>query len=217
MKRMLNRPSGVELMNFFDQAAGDAERIAATGRIRGQFQFQRPTMPLEDMRPGDAVIIDLHDNGIENGRVIYDVRRKIASDPRAIPVTYVIWENHNIVMFKILPQPLPRPQVPWLRIVPEELFTKAGGLLIHREEGVFELRYARINNQNIYRLWLKKAQTDDIELSIKQYENGVATEAVIAFGNGLFPAYSVKPGTMFEFSIPGGMPSKIEANVYNVK
>ena len=217
LKRMLNRPSGVELMNFFDQAAGDAERIAATGRIRGQFQFQRPTVPLEDMRPGDAVIIDLHDNGIENGRAISDVRRKIASDPRAIPVTYVIWENHTIVMFKILPQPLPRPQVPWLRPVAEELFAKAGGLLIHREEGVWELRYARINNQNIYRLRLEKAQTDDVELSIKQHEKQNIAEAVIAFGNGLFPAYAVAPGTMFEFSIPGGMPSRIEVNVYNVK
>ena len=217
LKRMLNRPSGVELMNFFDQAAGNAERIAATGRIRGQFQFQRPTAPLEDIRPGDAVIIDLHDNGIEDGRAISAVRRKLAADMRVVPVTYVIWENHTIVMFRVLPQPHPRPAVPWLRTVPEELFSKAGGLLIHREEGVWELRYARINDKNTYRLHLKKAQTDDIELSIKQYENGVATEAVIAFGNGLFPAYSVPPGTMFEFVLPGGVLNKVEVNVYNIK
>ncbi len=217
LKRMLNRPSGVELMNFFDQAAGNAERIAATGRIRGQFQFQRPTVPLKDIRPGDAVIIDLHDHGIEDGRAISAVRRKLAADMRVVPVTYVIWENHTIVMFKVLGQPHPRPTVPWLRPVPEELFTKGGGLLIHREEGVWELRYARINNKNTYRLRLEKAQTDDIELSIKQYENGIATEAVIAFGNGLFPAYSVPPGTMFEFVLPGGVLNKVEVNVYNIK
>ncbi len=217
LKRLMNRPSGVEVMNFFDQAAGNAKRIAATGRIRGQFQFQRPTAPLTDIRPGDAVIIDLHDKGIEDGKRISALRKKLAADLRAVPVTYAIWKNHTIVMFRILPQPVPRPAVPWLRPVPEEIFAKAGGRSVLRKDGDFELRYARIKDKNVYRLYLKKAQSEDIELSIRQSNKTDTTEAVIAFGNGLFPAYSVKPGTMFEFALPGGVPEKVKVNVYYVK
>ena len=217
LKRIMDRPSGVTLINFFDQAAGKAERIAATGRIRGQFQFMRPTVALKDMRPGDAVIIDLHDKGIEDAKELSALRKKLIADARTVPVTYAIWKNHTIAMFRILETPVARPAVPWLRQVPEAVFAKAGGRLVYRQNGVWELRFARINDKNVYRLLLQKEQTEDIELSIRQSEANNVTEVVIAFGNGLFPAYSVKPGTMFEFVLPGGAPRDIGVNVYNIK
>ena len=217
LKKVLARPDGRELIGFFDQAAGQSERIVATGRLRGQFQFIRPTASIkESLRPGDAVLLDLHDNGIEIGREVSAFRRKLAADKRVVPVTYVIWENHTIVMFRVLNREVTLPGVPWLRQIPEKSFVRAGKLLRTTEN--YEFRYAKINNRNVYRFLLKKICMNDIEFVIQQKErSGNESVAVVSFGNGLFPAYSVKPGTMFEFALPGENVTDIAAQIYEIK
>lgn len=214
LKQVMDRPSAADLVDFFNRAAGRSERIIATGRMRGQFQFIRPTASVKSgYRPGDAVILDLHDGMIENEAEVLALRRKLVADRRAVPVTYAIRGNHTMVMFRILPQEVGIPGVPWLRQMPEELFARCGRL-VHREKDDYELRYVRLEGRHIYLCRLCRALDHDLEFTVIQREGErKQTEAVVLFGNGLFPAYSVPPGTVFEFAIPGEGVTEISAFV----
>lgn len=217
VENILNRPNGAGMISFFDQHAGESARVIATGRIRGQFQFTRPTGAIgKEYRPGDVIILDLHDNGIEDSSKLSEFRRRIAADRRVIPVSYLIWENHTIVMFRVGEKESVPPTVPWLYPVAEKDFVKVGIPLKSTDE--YELRYLGIKGKNLYRFLLKKRCENDIEFVIRQHtSSGEKMTAVISFGNGLFPAYTVKPGTAFGFILPGGMLNRIEVSVYNIK
>lgn len=213
-RRVVNCPDAREMITFLDKAAGGAERIVSTGRIRGQFQFMRPTAAIkENYRPGDAIILDLHDNGIENGQEIARLRRKIAADRRVVPVTYLVWQNRTIVMFRVLPEAFFLPPVPWMYPAEKSNFFRAG-VIIRKVPGEYELRYLRIGDRNIYRFMLDRVMDKDVEITVRQHgKDGTYNDHVVLFGNGLFPAYTVRRGTVFEFTAPGEMPERIAAMV----
>ena len=217
LKKILNRPSGIAMVDFLDRAAGDAGRMIATGRIRGQFQFSRESVSLKNSyRPGDVIILDLHDNGVENGGDVAAFRRKLAADRRVVPVTYVIWENHTIVMFKVLPQEVVLPPIPWLRQQPETEFDKFG-TLIDIPVKYCKLRALYHNGQMIYRAMLMENSSLDIEFALNhKFADGSTKAVAVRFGNGLFPAYSAKPGTVFEFTVPCPPPQSIGGNIYKI-
>lgn len=200
----MERPDGRGLINCFDQAARGAKRIVATGRLRGQFQFMYPTaFYYNGYRPGDVILLDLHDSAFDLPEDLEKFRRLLAADRRVVPVLHFIWENHTFVMFRVLEKAVNLPPVGWLRPLGQADFARAGGV-IRSDRDEYELRYALINGKNVYRARLNKAVDQDIEFTIWQRDiRGGESEAVVLFGNGLFPAYSVKPGTVFEFIIPG--------------
>lgn len=211
--RLMERPDGRGLINYFDQAAQGAKRIVATGRLRGQFQFMYPSaFYYNGYRPGDVILLDLHDSAFDRPDELEKFRRQLAADRRVVPVLHFIWENHTIVMFRVLDKAVELPGIGWLRPVADADFARAGGM-VRSDGGEYELRYALINGKNVYRVRLNKAVGQDIEFSIWQRDiRGGESEAVVLFGNGLFPAYSVKPGTMFEFVIPGLPAERIRVN-----
>ena len=80
----------------------------------------------------------------------------------------------------------------------------------------FEMRFARVPGGNVYRVMVKEKLKRDLEFSFRFVDkNGnQIKEALIRFGNGLFPADMVRPGTVFEFTIPLDVPA---AHRYSVR
>ena len=216
--RIMSRPDAGEMLDFITGAAGSFKRVIASSRLRGHFQFPFADGDIKtDFAPGDVIIIDLHDPLIDRPEDVEHLRQKIAADKRAVPVTFCIWENHTIVMFKILQQEVNLPPIPWLRQLPETEFSRSGTLL-DIPVNFCKLRAFYHNGQMIYRAMLTEKTDQDIEFALlHKFPDGSNKEAVIRFGNGLFPAYTVKPGTVFEFAVPCSRPQSISGNIYKIQ
>ncbi len=216
--RILSRPDGGEMLDFITGAAGAFNRVIATSRIRGHFQFSSVDCDIRtDYAPGDVIILDLHDRLIDRQEYVETLRQKIAADKKVVPVTYCIWENHTIVMFKVLPQEVILPPIPWLQVQPEAEFDKFG-TLIDIPVKYCKLRALYHNGQMIYRAMLMENSSLDIEFALNhKFADGSTKAVAVRFGNGLFPAYTAKPGTVFEFTVPCPPPQSIGGNIYKVE
>ena len=215
--RILSRPDGGEMLDFITGAAGAFNRVIATSRIRGHFQFSSVDCDIRtDYAPGDVIILDLHDRLIDRQEYVETLRQKIAADKKVVPVTYCIWENHTIVMFKVLPQEVILPPIPWLQVQPEAEFDKFG-TLIDIPVKYCKLRALYHNGQMIYRAMLMENSSLDIEFALNhKFADGSTKAVAVRFGNGLFPAYTAKPGTVFEFTVPCPPPRSIGGNIYKI-
>ncbi len=215
--RILSRPDGSQMLDFVTSAIGSFKRIIATSRIRGHFQFSSVDCNINtNYAPGDVIVLDLHDPLIDHQEDIETLRKKIAADRKVVPVTYCIWENHTIVVFKVLPQEVILPQIPWLRRQSETEFDKFG-TPIDIPVKYCQLRALYYNGQMIYRAMLKENCTQDIEFALNhKFADGSSKAVAVRFGNGLFPAYTAKPGTVFEFTVPCPPPQSIGGNIYKI-
>ena len=161
---------------------------------------------------GDVIILDLHDTGIEGSSGIESFRRRIAADKRVVPVTYCVWENHTIVMFKVFPQAVALPGMPFIGNMSAVEFAKFGAEfpIQHKE---LSMRGFYHNGSNIYRVRINQILDRDIDINLKLDYSGSAKEVVIRFGNGIVPAFTAPVGTVFEFAVPGDRPEQQAVNI----
>lgn len=219
LKNLLARRDGKEMIGFLTTAVEQvkAERILTTGKLRCQLQFAYIVKHYTAAyRPGDIILLDLHDTGMEGNAGIEALRKSLIKDRRVMPVTYCIWENHSIVMFKVMAQPAKRPPLPFLGMINETDFVKFGREFPIPEKSV-SLRGIYHNGRNIYRVRINKAVKDDFDIMLKLENGSTAKEVVVRFANGLVPAYAVGEETVFEFSVPGNLPEKQFADIVFIK
>ena len=104
----------------------------------------------------------------------------------------------------------------WLSQQPETEFNKFG-TLIDIPVKYCKLRALYYNGQMIYRAMLKENCTQDIEFALNhKFADGSSKAVAVRFGNGLFPAYTAKPGTVFEFTVHCPPPQSIGGNIYKI-
>lgn len=219
LKNLMARADGREMVVFLTKAVEQvrAERILATGKLRCQLQFYYPVRGCtEPFRHGDVILLDLHDTGMGGTAQIKDLRERIMKDKRVIPVTYCVWENHTIVMFKVMGHPGNWPPLPFLGVVKETDFAKFGNAFPIPDKSI-SLRGIYHNGRNIYRVRINKRVKDDFDIMLKLESAGMTKEVIVRFANGLLPASAVGEGTVFEFSVPGNLPEKQFADIVFIK
>lgn len=199
---ILNRKKADKLTSFIRESIGEnPHRLIATSRIRGFFQFEYPSYGINTpYESGDIIVLDLNDPSVDSQQTIGDLRKKILSDRKAVPLTYAVFENNTHVIFKILDHPVPPVPLPFLRLMPPEAFAALGDNVAGVPEN-YSLRIKRNGTKNICCFRINKAVNCDLELLFQVRGSDDSIKDIrVMFAHGLVPAYAMPAGVVFTFS-----------------
>lgn len=185
--------NGEKVFTFLKNAIPrDAACVRVSNRMRMHLLFEYNTAPVtKEYSPGDWLLLDLTDPFFDPPALIEPLRRKLASDPAAQPVTQASWYSKQFVIWKIgeAPQkPLyqPPPVYPFL------IFDRAG---VRLETGVPEI--AAVYDGRGIHFQIRGRPRCDYDIKIRHGGSNFR----YVFGFGLFPAYSLQPGQVWSLPL----------------
>lgn len=175
-------------------------RVLTTERLRTHFLFDYPAA-LFDVRKktGDVIILNLHDSMMDPPEKLEKIRREIAADKRIVPVMTFSNGNRQFVLFHVV-NPLNAVPVRRLPVSSFEEFDSLG-IPIPETDPHIAGRYVHSEGKHLFLWQIRK--TPDYDADIHVYlENQYGTIPYLqTFGFGLFPAYSLEPGSVFQFEL----------------
>ena len=176
-------------------------RLLAAERIRAHFMFEYPVKPLsQEYRLGDWLLLDLHDPAFESSEKTEALRRKLYTDPRCRPVTYVNWFGKHLVLLHIAAADTPH-RIPCFQ-VSEERFKAAAGVMLNTGNPRFDCKY----DGRMLHFRLKKTPEADYDLKLRlTFGNGERKKYEYSWFFGLFPAWAQKEGTLWSIPIQQGV------------
>ena len=196
---ILKRPDATGTIRFLRRCSEPGGRVLSTRRLRLYHMFDRRTAPLDSSwESGDTIILDLHD-GMEPVDLL---RRRLAVDPRAIPVSSKNFYGRQFAIWRIAPPGTPRPPLPFIRNIPEENFQQLG-LPLPQDNPDFAARLTRSPRNTpvlLLRLLRKVAYDVEINLSLRLPQRTVTRR--LCFGDGVYPAWSASPGETYLLELP---------------
>ena len=210
---IFDRPEAAKLIGALRRFTEGKGRVLATKRLRLYFMFDRETAaPDGAMVPGDTAILDLDD--------ILDpaepFRRRLLSDPRAMPVFSTNFHGRQFAVWKIAPPGTPRPRLPFLlRRTPEEF--AAWGKPLLQEDPAFEARIAPAQNGGVLLLRVNKKVAYDVIIDLEMLRDGKLSRIKSRFGSGVYPAWQARPGDICAVAIPGAFSETVRLRLLRVR
>ena len=171
-------------------------RVLASEKLRSQFMYGHPTADFSySARPGDFLILALHNWFLDSAEKLENTRRRIAADPKIIPVDSYHLENEYLVVFKVT-DGTEKSSVPKLQTIPAKEFA---GIGVPLETGNpdFGVRYLYRDNRHVFLIRLNQVPTYDADIELELTGRWGRMETLDSFGWGLYPAYSCPEGAIF--------------------
>ena len=146
-------------------------------------------------KPGDYYALALYDTLMDNPERLEAVRRRIASDPRILPVVSASSVNKHYVVFKVTGGK-EKTDAPQLQKVSREEFARIGAP-VPIDNPDFSVRALYNQNRYVFLVRIEKVPDYDVDLCAELEISNDKIQIVQPFGWGLYPAYSCQPGTVF--------------------
>lgn len=178
-------------------------KVLATERLRNHFMYRHPTGSFSTRgtgKPGDYYALALCDYLMVDLNLLESLRRRIASDPRIIPVLSASSGNKHFVVFKVT-DGKEKSDAPRLQIVSPGEFARIGSPV---PSGNPDFAVRALYNQDRYVVLVRieKVPDYDVDLWLELDDSKEKSRAVQPFGWGLYPAYSCPQGTVFMWEKP---------------
>ena len=167
-------------------------RVMASERLRNHLMYQNPTDKFsQPYKTGDYLVFSLYDRGMDSAERIEALRRKIASDPKVVPVG----SARTIVVFEVTDGSrsgrAPRPE-----IISQAEFEKIG-VPFPGPDPHFAIRYLYANGRHVFLVRVQRTPDYDVDAVYEMKGPWGAVQGFQPFCWGLYPAYSCPEGTLY--------------------
>lgn len=210
------RPDASELVEFLKAKLPPGVTVHASPRIRAHLMFDFPTRKLSSpVEAGSFLLFSLRPETM-SAEELNAFRHRLAADRSIVPITSANWNDLEYVMFAKLPKPRPRQPLPFLRLVSPEEFSQFGAR-IPCDKPELEIRCRLLPEGALFGFRLNERVKTDLRFRISLSRPGESLVKELSFANGLYPADTLEPGTVFFVqlpALPSGMPQQIRVEAF---
>lgn len=189
-----------DLIREMKEIIPPGSRILSTERLRAHFMFDFPTDRFTaSRRPGDILILNFYDVMMNDRKTLERVRREIAFDKRVVPLMTCLKNDQQFIVCRVMDSV----NVSMIRKLPVVEFAEFDslGVPIPETDPHFAGRYVNMNGKYLFRWQIRKTPEYDVDIKVfLECSHGTVLHRQ-AFGFGLFPAYSLEPGSVFQFEV----------------
>ncbi|OQA88889.1 MAG: hypothetical protein BWY31_00074 [Lentisphaerae bacterium ADurb.Bin242] len=175
-------------------------RVLSSERLRTHFLFDFSTdIFTVSRKTNDVLVMNLHDSMMDSPDKVEKVRRGIAFDRKVIPLAAYSSNNQQFVLFRIADpmNALPAGKLPKSSFMEFDSI----GIPILESDPHFAGRYVHSGGNYLFLWQIRKTPEYDVDVSVLLECPYGTIPCLRAFGFGLFPAYSLEPGSVFRFEV----------------